>query len=217
MVVSPHCDDAVFGCGDLLATRPGALVVTVFADGPPPDTALTPWDADCGFRAGDDVMAARRAEDAAALEILRARPHWLAFHDAQYGGTPEAAEISAALEGCVRAFSPDAMLYPLGLFHSDHDLVHRAARDVAARSGARAIAYEEPIYRRVAGRLRDRVDEIAALGRTVRRASPRVANGSDAKRRACECYASQLRGLRLRAGDAVEDLFAGEGYWEVQP
>jgi len=28
LVVSPHCDDAVFACGALLAASPGSIVVT---------------------------------------------------------------------------------------------------------------------------------------------------------------------------------------------
>jgi LmbE family N-acetylglucosaminyl deacetylase len=35
VVFSPHCDDAVFACGQLLETHPGALVVTMFAGRPP--------------------------------------------------------------------------------------------------------------------------------------------------------------------------------------
>ncbi len=34
VVVSPHLDDAVLGCGQLLAAWPGATVVTVFAGKP---------------------------------------------------------------------------------------------------------------------------------------------------------------------------------------
>jgi hypothetical protein len=34
LVVSPHLDDAVFGCGELIASRPGATVARLFA-GPP--------------------------------------------------------------------------------------------------------------------------------------------------------------------------------------
>ena len=35
VVVSPHLDDAVLGCGRFLAVHPGATVVTVFAGNPP--------------------------------------------------------------------------------------------------------------------------------------------------------------------------------------
>jgi LmbE family N-acetylglucosaminyl deacetylase len=65
-VISPHLDDGVFSCGDLLASHPGAAVVTVFAGGPSSSTDIKPWDAAAGFHPGDNVMAARRAEDQTA-------------------------------------------------------------------------------------------------------------------------------------------------------
>jgi len=34
LVVSPHCDDAVFSCGDFLVAHPRASVVTIFAGRP---------------------------------------------------------------------------------------------------------------------------------------------------------------------------------------
>src|SRR5919106_5159209 len=71
LVVSPHLDDAVFGCGELLAACPGSIVTTVFA-GAPKHSELTEWDAAAGFRAGQDVMAARREEDQQALTIVGA-------------------------------------------------------------------------------------------------------------------------------------------------
>ena len=51
MVLSPHCDDAVFGCGELLADRPGSTVITVFAGRPGSGVPLTRWDAAAGFGA----------------------------------------------------------------------------------------------------------------------------------------------------------------------
>lgn len=80
VIVSPHLDDAVLGCGRLMAAHPGATVVTVYAGGPPvyPDP-MTHWDTLAGFVAGDDVLAARREEDAAALTVLGATPSWLDF------------------------------------------------------------------------------------------------------------------------------------------
>jgi LmbE family N-acetylglucosaminyl deacetylase len=85
IVVSPHLDDAVLGCGHLLAQRPGAVVITVFAGRPPRRERVTPWDAAAGFGPGDDVVGARRMEDRRALGALGARPLWLPFLDAQYG------------------------------------------------------------------------------------------------------------------------------------
>ena len=49
-----HCDDAVFGCGSLLARHPGSVVVPVFAGRPQTYDAVTPWDEAAGFGDGDD-------------------------------------------------------------------------------------------------------------------------------------------------------------------
>ena len=125
LVVSPHCDDAVFSCGDFLIAHPCATVVTVFAGRPPVGSALTPWDAASGFRPNDDVIAARRSEDRSALTLLGATPLWLEFRDAQYGPSPDAAEIGSTLAALIAKLRPRTLVLPLGLFHSDHDLAHR--------------------------------------------------------------------------------------------
>ena len=64
VVVSPHFDDAVLGASDVLGTYPGSTVITLVAGWPPEYPAeATDWDACGGFKAGDDVVAARRKED----------------------------------------------------------------------------------------------------------------------------------------------------------
>ncbi|HEX2055146.1 MAG TPA: PIG-L family deacetylase, partial [Nitrospiraceae bacterium] len=88
LVISPHCDDAVFSCGSLLAAHPGSIVATVFAQGPPPGRPLTEWDRTSGFQVGDDVMMQRRDEDRRALSLVSAQPLWLEFQDRQYGESP---------------------------------------------------------------------------------------------------------------------------------
>lgn len=148
VVLSPHLDDAALGCAERLAACPGAVVVTVFAGRPPPSLRLTEWDAAAGFREGDDVIGVRRAEDAAALRLLGATPVWLDFLDAQYGATPDVSTLTAAIDRALAAGAPATVLIPLGLFHSDHALVHEAALSCARRGdGRRWVAYEEPMYR----------------------------------------------------------------------
>ena len=56
-----------FGCGQLLFSHPGSVVITALAGPPASYETVTGWDAAAGFRPGDDVIAARRAEDRAAL------------------------------------------------------------------------------------------------------------------------------------------------------
>lgn len=216
LLVSPHCDDGVFACGDVLAGHPGAVVVTVFAGGPRPAPAVTRWDAAGGFRDGDDVMVARRAEDRRALEELGALPVWLPFLDAQYGASPPAAEVAEALQTVVACTRPASVLAPLGLFHSDHRLTHEACLLVrAGEPFTRWLLYEDAIYRRIDDLASARLADLRAAGlrltvlSTGRPASPR-------KRRAVAAYRSQLRALALPGHPGVDDVFAPERLWRVE-
>src|SRR4051812_34380588 len=98
VIVSPHLDDAVLSCARLMAVHPGVNVVTVFAGNPPayPEPQRL-WDAQSGFAPGDDVMAARRAEDVAALAVLDATPTHLDFIEHSYlpNDTPVAPDVLA--------------------------------------------------------------------------------------------------------------------------
>jgi LmbE family N-acetylglucosaminyl deacetylase len=80
VIVSPHLDDAVFGCGSLIAAHPGATVVTVFAGVPPHGAAASDWDhRRCGFASATRAVTRRREEDRVALSLLEARPAWRDF------------------------------------------------------------------------------------------------------------------------------------------
>ena len=81
LVVSPHFDDAALGAAHLLSSHPGSTVVTVLA-GRPPSYPAEPseWDAEGGFKTGDDVVGARRKEDTAAMAVLGSSPVWLPDH-----------------------------------------------------------------------------------------------------------------------------------------
>ena len=73
------------GAGHLLASYDDTTVVTVLGGRPPayPDVP-SEWDALGGFVPGDDVVAVRRQEDAAAMEVLESGYEWLEFSDHQY-------------------------------------------------------------------------------------------------------------------------------------
>lgn len=219
LVVSPHLDDAVFACADLIAAHPGTRVLTVFTGGPPrEDPALRAWDADCGFTAADDVMRLRRAEDRAALAVLGAEPLWLPFRDDQYGRDADAGEIADALIDAVDAVAPSIVVIPLGLFHRDHALTHEAALRVRRRRPAPSwLAYEEAIYRRFpTDPVGARMAALRAADLEVERAALGGWPASALKRRAVACYRSQLAGLATpgRAGHA--DAFEPERYWHLR-
>jgi len=215
VVLSPHLDDAVLSCGEAMASSPGAIAVTLFAGAPPPGTAMTDWDRAAGFNAGDDVMALRRDEDREALALLGARPVWLDFCDDQYADTPTFAAVAAAIDTVLDKENPDVVLFPAGLFHADHGRAHEAAlRVMKRRNSGRWLMYEDALYRRVDGLLSERIASLTMDGYAPERVS--IVTHADAaarKRRAIECYRSQLRALGTRRGH--EDAFAPEGYWRV--
>lgn len=215
VVISPHLDDAVLGCGQLLAGHPRSVVITALAGRPPSYATVTGWDAAAGFRPGEDVIAARRAEDRAALEILDARPVWLDFTDDQYGHSPATGILACALEKAIAATALATIYIPLGLFHRDHELTHAAAVRVLLRHpGLSWFAYEEPNYRRVANLRAERLQ--ALLGEAII-ATPAGSShaGMDAKRRAVAQYRSQLRALASPGKPGTEDVFAPERYWRL--
>lgn len=222
VVVSPHFDDAVLGCGLLLATRPGATVITVLGGFPPayPDH-VTEWDAFGGFSDGDDVVAARREEDRAAMEVLGCGHVWLPFADHQYVGTSayDADEVAGPLAAAILDLDPTAVFMPFGLANPDHVLTHRAAALVQARQPDRHwFCYEDYGYKHIPGMLAWRV---ASLFRRQLWPTPAVVpvdHGEEKKRAALACYPSQLPALEHDwAIGAILDAPAPEQYWRLAP
>jgi LmbE family N-acetylglucosaminyl deacetylase len=216
VVVSPHLDDGVFSCGQLLADHPGSVVVTLFAGRPPAGAGLTEWDAAAGFRAGEDVIAARRREDCAALRLLGARPVWLDFRDSQYGDTPGVGALAGALDAALDATGLPAVFVPLGLFHSDHRLAHEAALGlVRRRPGRDWYAYADALYRHIPGLVDDRLRALAAAGFAVAPIETTPTPAGEVKRRAVAAYRSQLRALATPGRPGHADAFAPERYWRL--
>jgi LmbE family N-acetylglucosaminyl deacetylase len=223
LVFSPHFDDAAMGAGHLLLAHPGSTVCTVFA-GPPahyPDTP-TEWDALGGFRAGDDVVAIRRQEDRAALDVLGAAHHWLEFVDHQYLAPAERAtadDVAPALAAVVDEVQPTAVVLPLGLANPDHVVTHEAGVQVAQRRPDLAwFAYEDAGYKHIPGMMAWRVSK---LFRSDLWPTPMIVPTSQdhaRKRAAIECYESQLGPLRAdHALDARIDGAVPEQFWQLAP
>jgi LmbE family N-acetylglucosaminyl deacetylase len=217
VVLSPHLDDAVLGCGQGLHAHPGAIVVTVFAGRPPAGTELTPWDSDAGFRHGDDPIGTRRAEDSAALQLLRARALWLEFRDAQYGGTESPVDLAAVLVPLLSEIADDRVLAPLGLFHSDHERTREAALEARGRieNSLRWYLYADGLYAAQPHAVRATLAALRARGERLRRVRWRRAGSCQAKRRAIACYASQLRALATPGRPDVASAFHPERFWRL--
>jgi LmbE family N-acetylglucosaminyl deacetylase len=217
LVVSPHCDDAVFACGSLLQANPGSTVVTVCAGSPSPVGPLTEWDRSSGFRAGDDVMALRRQEDARALSLLGAYALWLPFYDSQYNNPVSCSDVVRALSAVVETVVPQRLFAPLGLFHSDHRLTSEAC--LALRDKYPGLAwyfYEDALYRRIPNLLLERLAHLRSRGIRARRVNLDLP-ATDHKRPSVQCYASQLRALTTPGRPGYEDIFLPEQYWAIQP
>lgn len=221
VVVSPHFDDAVQGAGLLLARHPGSVVVTVFGGRPPsyPDTP-SEWDALGGFVAGDDVVALRRDEDTAALDVLGATAHWLEFADHQYldaSARASADEIAAALRDALLELQPTAVFVPFGLGNPDHDVTHHAARLLFDEFDALAwYCYEDAGYKHIPGLLAWRISGLFFEGWWPTPSLVAMANDLQRKNKALSAYASQLPPLR-RDHLLDERLAAnlGEQHWRI--
>jgi LmbE family N-acetylglucosaminyl deacetylase len=216
LVVSPHLDDAVFGCGELLAAHPGCVVVTVFAGWSNPLRPLTEWDAAAGFAPGDDVMRARKVEDRVALERLAAKPRWLEFQDRQYASSPPAESVARVLREVLQVDAPTSVMLPLGLFHADHMLASDAGLQLMHGDRERQwFAFEDAIYRRVPGLIQKRLASL--LARDVQATPVQLLSTRhlDRKRSAVDSYASQLRALGASGRPGYDDVFAGESYWRL--
>jgi LmbE family N-acetylglucosaminyl deacetylase len=217
LVFSPHFDDAVLSCGELIARHPGAEVLTVFSAAPEGYPGVTDWDAACGFQNAQQSIAARVQEDDAALSLLSARPSRLNFFDSQYQATPTQQELVDRLDQVLKPSTADVVLMPAGLFHSDHVLLHQALLEVRQRHPKRRwMLYEDALYRRIPGLLQRRMAELCQAGVHV---TPMDCTRDDAffslKKRAIACYASQLRGLNA-AANGHADAFLPERYWILE-
>ncbi|MGE3908913.1 MAG: PIG-L deacetylase family protein [Chloroflexota bacterium] len=216
VVISPHLDDAVLSCGDLLRDHPGAVVVTAFAGRPMAYPPRTSWDERAGFEPGADVVAARRAEDGRALAELGASPRWLDFPDPQYGLRPHRRELTDALKATLDDLSPDVVVAPLGIFHDDHALTGDAALDVLGQqTSACWLVYADAIYRNLPDLVNDRLRQLSEAGLTLREVNASADPASDRKRRAVACYSSQVQALERSWKGGVSDAFAPERYWQI--
>ena len=224
VIVSPHLDDAVLGCGQFMAVHPGCTVVTVFAGNPPQyPNPMRVWDVQSGFRVGEDVMEARRKEDGAALAILDATPHHLDFVEHTYNPgdvpvTPDA--IAPRLTETMRALQPSLVLAPFGLANPDHDVVHRASMLTRADldDDVSFWCYEDMGYKHIPGLLAWRVAQLFHSKVWPTPVCPPVDATTECKMKAVHCYASQLLALEDDWQIATKlESPAPEQYWRLAP
>jgi len=223
VIVSPHLDDAVLGCGRFMAKHPGVAVVTLFAGDPPAyPEPMRLWDVQSGFAPGDDVMEVRRKEDHAALGMLDATPHHLQFVEHTYnpGDRPVGPDVLApVLRDALASLEPTLVLAPFGLANPDHDVTHRACMLVREHlTGPSWWLYEDMGYHLIPGLLAWRVSQLFGKGIWPTPVCPPVEDNSDRKMRAVAQYPTQL--LALEDDWQIGRKLAApmfEQYWRLAP
>ncbi len=171
--LSPHYADAALSCGGAIHQQivagQAVLVLTICAAPPPPDAPLSPFAQQLHniWATPGDVVAARRAEDKAAMEVLGVDYQLLDFTDCIYRGLPEEkmwyynsnsdlfsqihpTDLSLKQElshTIARFIATEAIIYaPLAVgHHVDHQLTHAAALELR-RQGYTVVFYEDYPY-----------------------------------------------------------------------
>jgi LmbE family N-acetylglucosaminyl deacetylase len=174
LVLSPHYDDAVFDCWSVIADPEQDVVVVNVFGGVPQPGFLALGDRDRDIRDSAQLVATRRAEDAAALalvgrtaldlEILEYKyrnrqvriPRWIATFARRPGrravnlpfGTDLAtigARVEAAIVDIGAAWS--MIFAPAGIGgHPDHHVTRDVALRIAQRSGIPVRLYADLPY-----------------------------------------------------------------------
>ena len=214
LFLSPHYDDIAISCGGTAAllARAGFTpeVALIFGAEPDPAAPLTPFAARMHEGWGLDasgVIAARRAEEAAAAAALGTTPRFLPFHDAIYRGdrylgpdqlfgqtAADEADLPDRLVAALalpQAPHPGARVYaPLGIGgHVDHQHAFTAGVRLA-RAGWNVWFYEDLPYALRPGSREERFAR-AGVALTLAALVP-VAATWQAKLDAIMAYPSQL-------------------------
>lgn len=138
-VLSPHLDDAVLSCWELIE-RPGSTVTTIFAGIPEPGTS-TKWDRIfCKTSDSTSLMRARLAENEAALAGTGTVIVNLPYLDAQYLSEPRNMEdvteaVMSALGGMADLYLPIAVGSRIKR-HPDHFAVQNMGKSLIAKGRA---------------------------------------------------------------------------------
>jgi LmbE family N-acetylglucosaminyl deacetylase len=221
VVVSPHFDDAAMGAGHLLGSYDTTTVITVLAGKPPAYPEVpSDWDALGGFVAGDDVVAVRRTEDLAAMEVLNSDYRWLDYADHQYlepADRPTPEQVAPVLAATIAELRATSVFLPMGLGNPDHVMVHDAGLLVRqSQPDLTWFCYEDHGYKHIPGLLAWRV---AKLLRSRPWATPAIVPHTpdeERKRRAIWCYTSQIPPLeRDHALTARMEGRVPEQFWQL--
>jgi LmbE family N-acetylglucosaminyl deacetylase len=144
VILSPHLDDAVLSCWQILTSSADVRVVNVFAGVPSADAAPGWWDMSSGRHDPVRTMRERIEEDRSALALIGRDHVNLDFLDNQYRRRPQA--IEPLVDAVLASLPSDAVVWAPGAFvaQPDHADVRAAGGEphpdhVAVRSAALAL------------------------------------------------------------------------------
>jgi LmbE family N-acetylglucosaminyl deacetylase len=220
LVISPHLDDAVFSCGQLIKSRHGTTIVTVLAGFPPGEHSG--WSGrTTGLSVAKDANSKRREEDQRASRALGARTIWIDIPAQEYGPAVSASErllrIQEAVVTAVATTEVRSVFVPLGITHPDHIIVSDAALLALHASDVEAYVYMDMPYGQARpGQVRRRLRHI---GRTFDIDPLGLFVGDlQTKAEAVNAYSSQVAALQQGFGRHFKRLFIDpEKYWRVRP
>ncbi|ETF03603.1 hypothetical protein W822_05860 [Advenella kashmirensis W13003] len=214
VVFSPHYDDAVFSCGELLSSLSLGTVITIYTGVPDNKQMRTDWDMRCGFSNADQAMRQRAFENETALADLQAEAIDLGFLDSQYLEEPRrGAELLADITSLnLEKIKPYSVFFPIGLFHEDH--IH--ASDMLLTICNRFpdilwFVYEEIPYRNKQERVLARITNLVERGFALEHFA--TCKSVRNKMSAVNAYKSQFRGLGYEDGEPI--LLQEEKYWRL--
>lgn len=217
MFISPHLDDAVLSCGQMIDAEDNTEIVTVFG-GIPQSTNdyVTAYDKKSGFSTSFEAMMSRREEDKAACKILKSTYQHLPYLDIQYVDdgikSYDLDEIKMSIKRIVD--SADVVIAPLGLMHSNHTIVSELVLNVTHNTSPYKLwLYEELPYRVIEPEIVfDRINFINECSSHHLEFIPTSKRNFANKEKAIQCYKSQYN-----TGDInMRNLLVPERYWEVK-
>jgi LmbE family N-acetylglucosaminyl deacetylase len=131
-ILSPHFDDAVLSCWNVLDQPEEACVITVFGGVPDAGTS-TSWDQRCGQPDSQALVHGRIKENEVALNAAKARAVNLPHLDGQYPHAER--DVSAIAETVLELTDQDATIYaPIAIAglrqHQDHITVQQTAKQL---------------------------------------------------------------------------------------
>jgi hypothetical protein len=237
VILSPHFDDAVLSCWQVLEAGGEVTVVNVFTASPPSGRPSAWWDRLTGARDSIARMAERRAEDEAALALAGCGAVSLGLLDDQYRAA--GIEAGVVLERLRGALAPGSSLYAPAAMdeHRDHVLVRDAALSLAGEgwplvlyadlphaTGAGWPSWVTGVRKRPApgpDAIWDRALDAAglALERLTACVRPLEPAARARKLEAVDCYRTQRQALDRLSFAPLADprALAWEVYWQVPP